>query len=69
MSLPTKGEEFAKLIEHMRKAQESAAMLAHLCMAEGDNKGMAVGRQWLKYEDLMKRSIHIVTELAKGNLQ
>jgi hypothetical protein len=69
MSLPTKGEEYAKLIEYLRKAQETTAMLAHLNAAEGDNKGMRIGKQWLAVEDMLKRMGYTVTEIAKGNLQ
>ena len=60
MSLPTKGEEFSKLIEHLRKAQEACAMLAHL-HADDDS---LMSRGWLGVEELLKRSQIQVTKLA-----
>lgn len=68
-SIPTRSEEYAKLMEHIRLAQESAAMLAHLHSADGDAKGMLLAKGWLAVSDLMKRMQHNVIELAKGNLQ
>jgi hypothetical protein len=42
VSIPTKGEKYAELIEHLRKGQEAAAMLAHLHADESHDirKGM-----------------------------
>jgi hypothetical protein len=37
VSVPTKGEKYAELIEHLRLAQEAAAMLAHLSADESHN--------------------------------
>ena len=60
MSLPTTGEEFAKLIEHLRKAQEAAAMLAHL---EADNSP-AVSHKWLTVSETLGHTVKVVTALA-----
>lgn len=64
MSVPSKGEEFAKLIEYLRKAQESAAMLAHLNNADGDKMGRLLARGWLGVEEMLKMTVHNVTKLA-----
>lgn len=64
MSVPSKGEEFAKLIEYLRKAQESAAMLAHLNNADGDKMGALLARGWLGVEEMLKMTVHNVTKLA-----
>lgn len=69
MSIPTPGETFYKLHEHLRLAQEDAAMMAHLRRAEGGPKDHAVADGWIAVSELLKRMIYQVTELAKGKLQ
>ena len=66
MTVPTSGETYAKLMEHLRLAQEQAAMMAHLSRANSDNK-KADG--WLLISELFKRVQHQVTELATRGLQ
>jgi len=61
MSVPSKGESFAKLIEYLRKAQEEAATLAHLARAN-DDRPMALG--WLTVSELMKKQIYQITQMA-----
>lgn len=65
MSIPTTGETFAKLIEHLRLAQEDAAMLAHL--RADDSRPLAVA--WLAVEEGLKKMVHNVTQLATRGLQ
>jgi hypothetical protein len=60
MSIPTTGEEFTKLIEHLRKAQEAAAMLSHL---EADNSTI-LSQGWLAVSEMLKTTVIKVTELA-----
>lgn len=69
MSLPTHGEIYAKLHEHLRLAQEDAAMLAHLRSAEGDDKGRALGMGWLVVSEALKLMMYKITQLAQGRLQ
>lgn len=69
MSVPTRGETFAKLIEHMRKAQEDAAMMAHLHNTEGNDMDKALARGWLGITELIDRMIYQITELAKNKMQ
>jgi hypothetical protein len=64
MSIPTKGEEFAKLIEHLRKAQEACSMLAHL--HADDSRLMAQG--WIAVSEMLKKTQHSVTKLATKGL-
>lgn len=64
MSIPTKGEEYAKLMEHLRYAQENAAMLAHL--HADDSRLTAQG--WLAISEMFKLLQHKVTELATKGL-
>ena len=65
MSIPTKGETFAKLIEHLRRAQEDAAMMAHLI--RDDDKLIAQG--WVAISEMLKKTVHNVTKLATRGLQ
>jgi hypothetical protein len=67
MSLPTESEAFAKLTEHLRLAQESAALLAHLHNAHG-LRGTATARGWLAVSENLKQMNHIVTQMATGKL-
>lgn len=69
MSIPTHGETYAKLIEHLRLAQEDAAMLAHLRAAEGDDKGKILAHGWLTVSEALKLMQHKVGLLAQARLQ
>lgn len=60
MSIPTKGETYAKLLERIRLAQEDAAMMAHLI--RDDDKLTAQG--WLAVSELLKRMQHQIGQLA-----
>jgi len=60
MTLPTKGEKFAELIERLRLAEEAAAMLGHLHADE--DKTMSHG--WLGVSQLLNRTVKAVTDLA-----
>lgn len=66
MSVPTQGESFSKLIEYIRKAQEEAAILAHLARA---NNSIAVANGWLAMSENFKKAQQIVTAIAQGRLQ
>lgn len=69
MSIPTKGECYSRLTEYLRRAQEEAAMLAHLSNADGDAGGRVVALGWLKIEDQLKKFIHTITHLATRGIQ
>ena len=64
MSLPTKGEEFAKIMEYLRKAQESASMIAHL---ERDASKLTA-QGWLAVSEMFKLIQQRITELATKGL-
>lgn len=68
MSLPTRGEEYTKVIEHLIKAQESCNMLAHLENAQG-NTGTLIAKGWLGIAELLRKMQHQVIQIAKGKLQ
>lgn len=65
----SRSETYMKLIEHLREAQDQAAMLGHLHNAESSDHDKAAARGWLMISEQMKRMVYVVTELAKGTLQ
>jgi len=65
MTLPTQGEVFSQLLEHIRKAQEASATLAHLTRDE--DKLRAQG--WLAVSEMFKLTQRNVTKLAMGKWQ
>lgn len=60
MSLPTEAEIFAQLMEHIRKAQENCATLAHLTR---DNDALKA-QGWLACSEMFKKVGSQVTKLA-----
>lgn len=67
--IPTRGLAFSKLCEHLREAQDAAAMLAHLHNTEGSAMDRTLAHGWLGIEELLKRMVHQVTALAANKLQ
>jgi hypothetical protein len=65
MTVPTIGETYSQLMEHVRKAQEAAAMLAHLHKAN-DNHRAALS--WLAVSENFKKMQHKLTQLAMGRM-
>lgn len=67
MQIPTEAEEYMKLMEYLRRAQESAGMLAHLANNYGaSGRRRAIG--WLAVEQQFKLTQAVVTKLAEGKL-
>lgn len=69
MSVPTVSEEFAKLIEHLRIAQENCATIGHLMGLQGSKEDKVLGNAWITVSELLKRTQYTVTQLAQGRLQ
>lgn len=69
MSIPTVAEEFAQLIEHLRKAQEHCAMIGHLTSAQGSKEDKVLGNAWVTVSELLKVMQLKTTNLAQGRLQ
>lgn len=67
--IPTRGGTYAKLCDHLREAQDCAAMMAHLHNTEGNDTDKLLARGWLGVEELLKRLVHQVTKLAVNKLQ
>jgi hypothetical protein len=66
MGVPTQGEAYSKLMEHLRLAQEEAATLAHLASANDDRK---LAQGWLLVSENFKKMQHSVTTLAMRRMQ
>ncbi len=66
MTIPTEGEAYTKLMDHLRLAQESCATLANLA---GCHSRPQLQRQWLTIEDFFKSVQHKVTLLAQSTLR
>lgn len=67
MTIPTIAEEYAKLMEHLRKAQEAASMISHL-HGDTDDKSRLLAKGWLIISEGLRMMIHKVTLLAQGRL-
>lgn len=67
MSVPTKHEIYEQLQHHLRKAQEAAAMLAHLNNADGDAPGAVLAKGWLNVSESFRVTQQIVNQLQQGN--
>lgn len=68
LGVPTRGLTYAKLTDHLREAQDCAAMMAHLHNTEGNDMDKLLARGWLGIEELLKRMNHKVTQLAMKNM-
>lgn len=66
MTVPTAGETYTKLMEHLREVQEGAAIMAHLANA---NDHRDIAQMWLKVSENFRNIQHSITMLAKKGLQ
>jgi hypothetical protein len=66
-SLPTEQEEYAKLMEALRKGQEASAMLAHLVNSQ-PNRGTTRAKGWMAVSEALKLMQHNVIQIATGKL-
>lgn len=67
MGIPTKSEAYSQLTEHLRLAQEAAAMLQMLNQAQGDAPAMVLGRGWFHVSEALKAMNHKVIQLATSS--
>lgn len=68
MTVPTQGETLTQLIEHLKQAQESAYLMAHLTRAMGGRKDNALADGWFSVGELLKRVNHQVIQIGQGKL-
>lgn len=70
MSVPTSGEEYSRLTEYLRLAQESAYTLSHLTRSmSSSSKDKAIADGWFAVGELLKRVNHQIISIAQGKLQ
>lgn len=62
----TRAEAFAKMMHHLREAQDMAAVVGHLYLSEGDKLSEAMGKSWILISELIKRVIDQIIVMAKG---
>lgn len=65
----TRGETFAKLIHHLREAQDMAALMGHLHNTEGNDMDKLLAKGWLGVSELIKGMTVKVTSLAMKRMQ
>jgi hypothetical protein len=65
MSVPTEGETYAKILEHLIKLQEETATMSHIVHAN-DRKDLA--RAWIAVSENFKKMQQRLTLLAMGRL-
>ena len=64
----TRGETLAKLLHHMREAQDCAYVMSHLENTEGGT-GTLLAKGWLGVGELLKHQIKTITDMAQRGLQ
>lgn len=65
----TRGETYAKMLDHMRELQDCAAVMAHLHNTEGNDMDKLLAKGWLGISEMFRLIEHKVTALAMGKLQ
>ena len=65
----TRGETFAKLLHHLREAQDQAAVMSHLENTESGPHAAASAKGWLMVSEMMRRIVKQVTDMARSGLQ
>ena len=66
---PSRADTYAKLLHHLREAQNQAALMAHLHNTESSEHDKAATRGWLFIEDLIGKMCTQITTLAMGRLK
>jgi len=66
MNVPTQGETYAKILEHLIKLQEDCAMMSHLAAANDDR---SLANQWLIVSENFRKMQHQLTQLATRGMQ
>jgi hypothetical protein len=64
----SRSETFAKLLHHIREAQNLAAVMGHLHNTEGNDADRLHAKGWLGMSEMFNLIAHQVTMLAQGKL-
>jgi hypothetical protein len=65
----SRSEVYMKLLDHVREAQDCAALMAHLHNTEGSDVDKVLSKGWLGMSEMFKLIAHQVTLLASNKLQ
>lgn len=68
MSVPSRGEVFAKMSDLMDEMISTAATMAHLHNTEGSDKDKKLAVGWLMVSETFKAIRHKVVLLGQGRL-
>ena len=60
----TRGETYAKLMDHLREAQECACVLAHLHNTEDNDMDKLLAKGWLGVAEMFRLTQHKITLMA-----
>ena len=65
----TRGEVYSKLLDHIREAQDLAAVMAHLHNTEDNEMDKLLAKGWLGVSEMFRMTAVQVTEMAMNKLQ
>lgn len=65
----TRSEVYLKLLDHVREAQDCAALMSHLHNQEDSSVDKVLAKGWLGMSEMFKLAAFQITELAKNKLQ
>lgn len=65
----SRSEVYLKLLDHVREAQDCAALMSHLHNTEDSPKDKIMALGWLTMSELFKRCADQVTMMAQGKMQ
>ena len=68
MAVPSRGEVFSKMLEHLREAQSCASTLAHLYRADSGGIAFQMSKGWLLIEDMLNKMCQRITLMGQGKL-
>jgi len=60
----TRGETYAKLMDHLREAQECACVLSHLHNTEGNDMDKLLAKGWLGVAEMFRVTQLKITQMA-----
>lgn len=62
----TRGETYAKLMDHLREVQECCYVLAHLHRTEGSKKDAVMAGLWMAFGEAFKEHQRKITMIEGG---
>ena len=68
MTVPTRGEIYSKLLEHIHMAEEHSASMGHLHNTEDGHGDKRIAKEFYKLSEGFRRLAIVVTHLAQGRL-